>query len=212
MRKLKSVFLAAGLAMAASVSAEAAIVTIGGQAAADGSGLTTNVSGANVEDFNSGLLPMNYTGDGAVVTGSVGGRYAAPPGDSTPYLSVPNPIRSGSMSVDAGQDYSYFGLYWGSVDRYNSISFYDDGALIATFTGSQIKNPANGNQGVQGADYVNFWFDWANGERYDQVVLTSTNYAFESDNHAFANVPSPAAAGLIGLGLLGMAAARRRKS
>ncbi len=211
MRMWKLLGLVAGFALSATVSAQAAYITVGGKMAADGSGLTTNVSGATVVDFNNGMMPSNYSGDGAVVTGSVGGRYAAPPGDGTPYLSVPNPYRSGSLAIDAGGDYNYFGLYWGSVDTYNYISFYDDNVLVASFSGSDVKNPANGNQGVVGADYVNFWFDSALGEVFDKVVLTSTNYAFETDNHAFANVPAPAALGLMGLGLMGLGLVRRRQ-
>jgi hypothetical protein len=46
---------------------------------------------------------------------------------------------------------------------------------------------------------------------HDRVDFGTTQFAFESDNHAFASVPEPASLGLLGLGLLGASVARRRK-
>src|SRR5262245_37590721 len=88
------------------------------------SGTTTNVSGHTVVDSDSGL-PANYTGQGSVVTGSISGQTAAPAGDATPYLTVAYPAQSGTMLATLGASYNYFGLYWGSIDNYNTLKFYN---------------------------------------------------------------------------------------
>lgn len=180
------------------------------------SGQTTTVAGATVFDFEGGATkPANYTGAGSVVNYSVGGGTAAPAGDSTWYYTVayPQSNGTGTFTADAGQSYNYFGLYWGSIDDYNTLNFYSAGALIASVSGLDViaAGTSLGDQMSPGSNrYVNFLFDTT----FDRVDFSTTNFAFESDNHAFANVsvPEPATLGLFGLGLLGAGLARRRKA
>lgn len=213
MNLIKTTVLSAMLATAAAGSANAAFVyNFGGTVAADGSGLTTSVAGATVYDFNGGK-PAQYSGQGSVLSGSLSGKYATPAGDSTPYLSVAYPLRVGleTFTADPGASYNYFGLYWGSIDDYNSLSFYSGNTLLASVSGTDViaAGARLGDQMAPGANrYVNFTFT---EQSFDRVVFNTTQYAFESDNHAFASVPEPASLGLFGLGLLGAAAARRRK-
>jgi hypothetical protein len=175
-------------------------------------GQTTTVAGATVYTFDSGTMPTNYTGAGSVVNYSVGGGTAAPAGDSSYYYTVayPQQVGVGSFHADAGQSYNYFGLYWGSIDAYNLLSFYSNGSWIGSINGSQVIQVGTtlGDQMSAGSNrYVNFLFDTT----FDRVDFYTSNFAFETDNHAFATVPEPATLGLFGLGLLGAGFVRRRK-
>jgi hypothetical protein len=194
-------------------SAGAATISFSTCAAGDGSGLTTCVAGATVQTFAGAGLPAGYSGNGSVVSGSVGGLYAAPAGNSTQYLTVPTSGGSGSVTAQFGGSYSYFGLYWGSMDDYNRLSFFSGNAQNPFFsvTGSQVIAALNllGNQTAPGSNrYVNFQF--APGQGFDRIEFISNGYAFESDNHAVANVPEPGTLALFGAALLGAGVARRR--
>ncbi len=175
--------------------------------------VTTSVAGASTIDFNSGCGYATCTGDFALVNGSQSGKYAQPFGINSQYLTVPNPsptTQSATFTLGAAAD--YFGLFWGSIDSYNFISFYLGNSLIASYSGSDIVGQfANGNQlSLNSNRYINFDFG---GDAYDSVKLISTGFAFESDNHAFkklVSVTEPTTALLFLLGLVGLVLARRQ--
>jgi len=197
-------------ALSLSVGANAVTVT-----ASPVNQTTSSVAGITTVTFDGGNCAgyASCSGDFAIVSGSASGLYATPFTDNTKYLSVPNPSQSTQTAIlGLGTTANYFGLFWGSIDTYNLISFFLGNAEVASYTGSQLPNlTADGNQTAWTSNrYINFDFGSAS---FDTVKIISYGYAFESDNHAFrkTSVPEPMTLALMGLGLFGLVAARRFK-
>jgi len=155
----------------------------------DESGITAGSAsnnGAGHGNFTSAALDATFsgTGDAGVVHGSssvTAAPFVGPsPGhaDTTNYLSIG---ANGSETITFATEQNEFGLYWGSVDSFNAISFYDGTQLVATYTGAAIAPLlANGNQGSFSA---NGYVEFSDLAPFTKVVLTSgSSNAFEIDN------------------------------
>ncbi len=177
-------------------------------------------------------IVVSFSPDGAAVSGAASGVFAAPflsggnglgfgtgatrqpdGADATTYLTSGSTaaFNAAKVTLTLPRAEQYFGLLWGSVDSYNTLSFYDGATLVGTITGSDVEASPNGDQGVGGTLYVNV--NAAGGTRFDRVVATSTSYAFEFDNVAFNQtaVPEPVSMALLGTGVLGLGLARRKR-
>lgn len=214
--KLVKIFAGAFLALGISSTQAAPIVTLG-----DPGVLHTTVSSATEYTFDNFACPYaTCSGDFAILSGSTG-QAARPYNSATNWLTVPYNNLPGSATFGLGFNADYFGLYWGSIDAYNSIAFYDGANLIGSYSGADLVGAfANGNQvSFSSNRFINFQF--ATGEIFNKIVMTSTNWAFESDNHAVANinnnlkiseVPEPASVLLMLLSIAGVHSARRRRT
>ena len=129
---------------------------------------------------------------------------------------------SGLISTLLGGQYlNYFGLYYGSIDSYNMIEFFDaNDKLVDVVYGSDIialcaPACASGSQSAAGTNqYVNLILE--DGETFKSLRFTTWGIAVEVDNLAVGvgvhAVPEPASLALVGLGLAAFAATRRRKT
>jgi PEP-CTERM motif len=180
-------------------------------------------------------ITISYDGDAQAVSGSSYGHYAAPylsgssgvgfgPSgssqssgpDATTYVSI---SYNGFVTLRFPGLETYVGILWGSVDGYNSLSFYNGATLIGTVTGSDVMASPSGDQGANGTAYVNI--NATGGSAFDRVVATSGGNAFEFDDVAFNEtipalalaadpISEPTSLGLFGIGLWGLAFVRRR--
>lgn len=172
---------------------------------------TSSYAGAIVEDFEGSLL-WDWSGNYQVFSASVSGQTAAPAGDPTKFVSVPNPLSSGTATVTGFGLANYFGLYWGSVDDYNSLAFYKGGDLVASFTGLDVIQSPGYPNGDQGSPLTNLYINFIDLPHFDTFKMTSTQFAFEADNIAIAPIPEPSTMLLLGGGLAGLAwISRKRK-
>ena len=207
---MASFALAASVAF--SVPANATTVTILGagvlsNSVGDSSATFDTVPGAP-QTYNGTVTPFgpfsdntgSFTGQGMIMLNGPGGTqgslglYAEPLHDTTNYLTV---MPAGSPeNLALGSTFARFGLYWGSMDTYNTISFYKGATLVDSLTGGEVAAfvpaPATGGQvGDQNNRYVEFT-NVGNGLGFDNIVLSSTANSFEVDNLSWgpANGPS----------------------
>lgn len=219
--------LISGLGAAASTTMAATInAAVGG--VPTGASIYENfdsLSGTGGTTANGITVTFSGTGAGVATLPNVPGIYAAPfisnnngalfgnaqsdGQNETQYLST----GIGSVTLGLDGHHQYFGLLWGSVDNYNTLSFFDGDTFLFSFAGSDVNTLANGDQGADGTFYVNINSDTA----FDKVVATSSEYAFEFDNVALAEqplefpteVPLPGTLPLLGIGLLMSGVIRR---
>jgi hypothetical protein len=189
---------------------------------------------------NSGMLGVSITGNVRYTTGNPSGS-AHPANDTTCYASGPDQLYSGNnnplntVTVDftnalantfPGKHIDYLGLYWGSIDRYNDITFYANGAPItisslngvafnkSVLDGDDILSLFGGNPGDRSSAntnrYVNMFF--GDNEQFDKFVMHSSSYAMEIDNVAIrVAIPEPSVVMLFGIAMLGLGLSSKRR-
>jgi hypothetical protein len=200
MKRMIVAVAAASVMMGTAGSAGAYVVSLGG-AAVPNEGLTTTVAGATTINFNGGFAPGNYAG-GAVVSGNSTGLFLEPGGDSSFYFTVGTNTAVGVATLPGLAN--YFGLHWGSMDAYNSLTLSRGGVNLLTLTGDQFLPDRDA--------YVNI-FASNSAEYFDRITFSSSTNAFESDNHAVRMVPEPSSNAMMAAGLMlaGLIMGRRVK-
>jgi fibronectin-binding autotransporter adhesin len=162
-------------------------------------GVASN-NGAGSGNFESAALGAHFSasGNSGIVVGSssvTAAPFVGPlPGarDTTNYLSIGG---NGTETITFASEKNAFGLYWGSLDSYNTIKFYDGTTLVASYTGNDILPLfPTGNQGSFAS---NGYVEFSGLHSFNKVVLGSSSNAFEIDNISAGNIPSPGLSGPI---------------
>ena len=190
------------LAIAVLVAAPAGAMTIASSTNGPDMGAPAGQHVIDTFDTAAGL-----SGSYALTTGSLSGQYAAPLGDTTQYLTV---FGGNTASLAIPPATRALSFYWGSIDSYNTVSFFSGTTLVGSFTGSMIPAaPADGNQ-VNPGNNRRVSFD-LQGAAVDRVVFASSGNSFELDTVAAA-VPEPASWVMLvaGFGLVGATSRRRQ--
>jgi hypothetical protein len=185
---MRKTLAALGFMSALLVAAQANAVTV-----AFSPNPTLPFSGSLLETFDTmskGFAPTpdlafggaTFTGSGLIANGTTSGVSAAPffgptPGspDTTNYLAT-----TGTETITFAAFHTAFGLYWGSVDGYNSLTFhtlsgdvtYTGGVSPVSLTASGCQTCLNSNAYVLLQGLTPFL----------SVTMSSTAPAFEVDN------------------------------
>jgi hypothetical protein len=198
-----TVLASAGVANAAIVAVSTGPETY----ATDVATFNTNV----VCTFDAACLgPFSVTpAAGSVIQTGSNSLGAAPPGDTTAYLSV---VGGGMATLAAaGSVITGLSFFMGSPDAYNSISFFSGSTLLQTIGGADFNGAlANGNQTV--GQRISFLGLPSN---VTSVVFASGSSSFEVDRLVATAAPVPEAATwammILGMGMVGMGLRLRRR-
>jgi hypothetical protein len=157
-----------------------------------------------------GSPPVNdgfatFSGGGVVTNGTVPLLSVAPTGDATNYLSVHNGVTETVALVTSGNT---LGLYWGSIDLYNTLTLATTGGpVIITGATLDALDPAIVNGTT--SEYVTLsGFGTITG-----FTMNSTLNSFETDNYTISTtVPEAStwAMMLIGFASVGFLSYRNR--
>ena len=145
--------------------------------------------------------------------GTAAGISATPAGDTTNYMSI---LGGKSETLTFSGTQNKFGLYWGSINSYNSIAFYlgNSATPFLTLFGNTLNAvPALGFNGDQSGALTNAYVTFT-GLSFDKIVLASSGNSFEFDNISYGNVgpvPEPSTWAMMLLGFAGLGFVYRRR-
>ena len=107
------------------------------------------------------------------------GLYATPLGDATNYMAV---LGGGSEKIAFSSQMNTFGLYWGSVDTYNFVEFFNGNTSVAMISGIDVPAAYAREWRPGGLCLERLRRDDGALPFFDSVVVSSSANSFEFDN------------------------------
>ena len=211
---MKKLLLGSALALAlGSATASAATITL---TALPTSSVANPVPSATTPIYHDNVTGNivnanpNNPGDARSVWNSL---YSVVPVSTGIYSSV---SRNGSATFDFGGPHRVLEFVWGSIDKFNSLTFYLGGLQVDTFQFTTLASAQAvgfvGGRSMGRDSMTARIINIGAGGTFDRVVFRSTEDAFEFANLTAAQVPVPAG-GLLLMGALGgLAFVRRRRA
>lgn len=185
------------------------------------SALTAGVQTENFESFSSGSsspLGLSFTGSGSTINGNLtgsgsirdynsSGRFAT---SGSNYWTV-----SGSFSIDFDSPVAAFGFYGTDIGDFSgqvTLALEDIAGNITNLVINNTVNGPNGSLLFYGIiDAANPFVSATFGNTNAGTDIFGFDDLTVGDVGQIANVPAPAAMGLLGLGLFAMGAVARRR-
>ena len=181
--------------------------------------LSASYPGAST--FASSSTFAGYSGSVATPVATISGGALNAGGSTNPDTGIDNSI-SNYVSALSGIDetisfnsnQSHFGFLWGSVDATNTVSFYENTTLVASYTGAALEANSAGLQAYAApGSFVDFVAN-APSSNFNKVVFSaSESLPFETSNLAVSAAPEPGLWALMiaGLAMMGGALRLRRR-
>jgi hypothetical protein len=138
------------------------------------SGLVSSASVAFLTETNA-RATITFSGSAGLYNGATGVAVAPQLAGTTLSSNYLAAQPNGNVTITYAAPQTFFGINWGSVDTYNSLSFYNNGVRVASLTGSQVLSSAS----VAGFSTANVSVNFNSGTSFTSVVAQSTSPAFE---------------------------------
>lgn len=198
--KIAIVSLIAGLSFVS--SANAVVTPLVGPDPMTGANFNSQPVGNIAAAFSIGDWTFTPGANSQIKIGS-DGNGAQPFGTTGNYLSV---LGGGTIDISFAAPKTTISFFWGSVDTFNSIKFFNDAGDV--LTGSHVAPllPTGCQDSAQCNGYVTFTSDTA----FSKIQLSSSSNSFEITH--ISAVPEPATWAMMILGFLGLGFLGYRKS
>lgn len=189
-------------AVALAGNANASVVALAGSTPGDASNFNSQALGNVTSSFTIGGWTFTPGANSQIKIGS-DGNGAQPFGTTGKYLSI---LAGGTIDITFSAVKS-IGFFWGSVDSYNSIKFFNAAGDI--ITGNNLI-PQLSASGCKDSTACNSYVTFTSDTAFSKIELSSSRNSFEITN--ISAVPEPATWAMMLLGFLGLGFMGYRKS